>query len=1119
MAQITLQIKIDLPGLRTEIDKAIADIMTKFSAVGTIKVNADTAGASGAIRGIGSDVDEVNSKTHSVREAFSQWGMILTGIQAGIANVKMIMDKISEPVNVAEDRQKAMLAIQATLKSTGKEALMSADSILQMALNIQKITKNRFSVNDIMDASGFLLTFDNINDHILPKATQLVMDLSTKMRVDGRSAAISLGMALDNPVEGITRLSRAGIKFTSDERAVIKTLVEGGDSAKAQAMIFDMLEKKVGGFAANTVTKLEAYENSLNVTFKKVELDIGNSMTPALENVMDLFSKMVNFGLNNFSSLIGPLTAVTAAVIVYSNAVKIQTLIEGISIAAFKNSAIAMAFKNLMTNLSAQANDLAASSQLAYNILIDLFTGKISIATAASELYNLAVMTITASLTILSTALIAFGAVWMIYEGAAGSARREQANFTLEAERSRLGLKNLQSTLDGMSFEQLIEGIQAGEFQLKALEVKMKGLKSQTGTGVAWLDWLGSFGGTEKVYDDIAATKALISARQELNKGQAEQKSKITDSINYTNELTSTNVKQLKSLSQVEEAIRKVTLARKFSEDDSSRSKANAWLKQLDDLQKKYSASPEVEKKAVEESKKLAEDLAKAKVEALKDGKAKELAQLDSWYTEEKNKHEKSARWKAAIDEVYSDKKKIIDDKYANEEALRQKEIEKVSISLQEDSLQKRLALINNEYDQRVIKAKQANEDLRLIEQQRIEALKNADNLYRDEQYKLELDFEQKRLEINKSALDHRAVNAQNESAKEKVTRQIQMNFEINSLDIQAQKELDNEKLSNKQRDDIISFYLAKQQDVRDKFLDENKKKTKEDTDALSQMYEQHFNAIVNMATSATTSQQNFAKQLQSYLLQLLQQYVAKFISTKLAEITLFKTAEAAKTVDVAANAAAQTAIATTAAATNTATQTASMATIATAAAPAAALTSVATAGGSAWIGFAAIAAVMAAVIALTTGYDKGGYTGDGNEKDKAGIVHKGEYVFEADLVKGNVSKFDMIRGLLRSGVSLKDVYYNLSKKINPMPPLMHDAILKTNLMSPVAQNSAINNQTMANLKATLNEVKSVLNELKTKGIKADVAFEPVKVDNKISGSHIYISYELQKKIEDKKKA
>ena len=76
-----------------------------------------------------------------------------------------------------------------------------------------------------------------------------------------------------------------------------------------------------------------------------------------------------------------------------------------------------------------------------------------------------------------------------------------------------------------MSFEQLIQGIEAGEFQLKALEARMKGLKSQTGTGVAWLDWIGSFGGTEKVYDQISATESLIKARQELLKRAARTKS------------------------------------------------------------------------------------------------------------------------------------------------------------------------------------------------------------------------------------------------------------------------------------------------------------------------------------------------------------------------------------------------------------------------------------------------------------------------------------------------------------------------------------------------------------------------------------------------------------------
>ena len=161
----------------------------------------------------------------------------------------------------------------------------------------------------------------------------------------------------------------------------------------------------------------------------------------------------------------------------------------------------------------------------------------------------------------------------------------------------------------------------------------------------------------------------------------------------------------------------------------------------------------------------------------------------------------------------------------------------------------------------------------------------------------------------------------------------------------------------------------------------------------------------------------------------------------------------------------------------------------------------------------------MAAVLILATGHKKGGYTGDGDPNEPAGPVHKGEYVFEANLVKGNVSKFDAIRSMLRSGVSLDKIYNNLSNKINPLPPLISDAILRTDLSSHSVRSGNINTQNNSEIISVLTDVKSVLSDLKSKGIKTNIDFEPIKVEEKFSGQHIYRSYEIQKKIEDKKKA
>lgn len=68
----------------------------------------------------------------------------------------------------------------------------------------------------------------------------------------------------------------------------------------------------------------------------------------------------------------------------------------------------------------------------------------------------------------------------------------------------------------------------------------------------------------------------------------------------------------------------------------------------------------------------------------------------------------------------------------------------------------------------------------------------------------------------------------------------------------------------------------------------------------------------------------------------------------------------------------------------------------------------------------AAAAASMAGVVAMVNsfrkGFKSGGYTGDGDPNDEAGVVHRGEYVFPANIVRGNVAYFDSIKNSLQGG-------------------------------------------------------------------------------------------------------
>src|ERR1035437_7736079 len=79
----------------------------------------------------------------------------------------------------------------------------------------------------------------------------------------------------------MNRLRRAGIVFSEDQKAVIKSLVETGDKAGAQAKIFEALESKVGGYAKNTTTAFEAFRNKISYAVDAMERDFGRILSGA----------------------------------------------------------------------------------------------------------------------------------------------------------------------------------------------------------------------------------------------------------------------------------------------------------------------------------------------------------------------------------------------------------------------------------------------------------------------------------------------------------------------------------------------------------------------------------------------------------------------------------------------------------------------------------------------------------------------------------------------------------------------------------------------------------------------------------------------------------------------
>ena len=136
---------------------------------------------------------------------------------------------------------------EAVIKSTGAAAGLSAKEIETMAGSLKN--NSLFADDAIQSGENLLLTFTNIGKDTFPRATQAMVDMSQALGQDMKSSSIQLGKALNDPIQGITALSRVGVSFTEQQKEQIKAMAEAGDVAGAQALILAELEKEFGGSA------------------------------------------------------------------------------------------------------------------------------------------------------------------------------------------------------------------------------------------------------------------------------------------------------------------------------------------------------------------------------------------------------------------------------------------------------------------------------------------------------------------------------------------------------------------------------------------------------------------------------------------------------------------------------------------------------------------------------------------------------------------------------------------------------------------------------------------------------------------------------------------------------
>lgn len=234
-------------------------------------------------------------------------------------------------VNEARESAKVGRQTEAVIKSTGGAANVTAGQVDAYAGKLSKMA----GVDDELIASGqnVLLTFTDIKNgagagnDVFNQTTAAALDMSAALGTDLQGNVMTLGKALNDPVKGMSKLQRAGVTFTDQQKEQVKALVESGDTLGAQKIILKELRKEFGGSAKAAADPMK----KLAVAGENLKEKFGAALLPILSKVADGFSKIVEFVSRN-SAVIGPIIAVLAglAAVIYTivTATKIWTAIQ-----------------------------------------------------------------------------------------------------------------------------------------------------------------------------------------------------------------------------------------------------------------------------------------------------------------------------------------------------------------------------------------------------------------------------------------------------------------------------------------------------------------------------------------------------------------------------------------------------------------------------------------------------------------------------------------------------------------------------------------------------------------------------------------------------------------------
>jgi hypothetical protein len=334
----------------------------------TVKIKGDASHFDKTIGKTKSSIATLGTAAGAVGVAFVAAGAAITAaaVAAGAFYNKMIL--VGEAALTSEARLQNIVHQMGLFGESSKEV---SDRLSELA-NTQARTFGidnkaiRLTQSKLATFKELLATADETGG-AFDRATMAAVNMASAGFGQAEQNAVQLGKALNDPIKGITSLTRSGITFTAAEREKIKVMVESNQIGKAQALILNAIEKQVGGTALATADASLRMKESYAQLVQEFAKPFAASITSLPDEIEGMFPKLkqlaADAGLVVSTALQdafkGNLEGIVNIGVLIGN-----TLIDGIALAIKVGApAISNAFRGIIQDRLDQINPFLTDEQ------------------------------------------------------------------------------------------------------------------------------------------------------------------------------------------------------------------------------------------------------------------------------------------------------------------------------------------------------------------------------------------------------------------------------------------------------------------------------------------------------------------------------------------------------------------------------------------------------------------------------------------------------------------------------------------------------------------------------------------------------------------------------------